>query len=285
MPQHFLRRSITFIFFDSPGAIPQIRGVKPSQIAAQLYTVRDFCTSSTSLAATAKKLRAIGYEAAQVSGVSGEIPAAEIKKILSDEGIRICATHESGDLIRSNPLAVVERLKALDVIHTAYPYPSGVDFADPASVKAMVSDLDAAGAVLRENGCVLSYHNHAIEFIHIGNEVLMDYIGRATAPENLKYELDTYWVQYGGADPVAWCKKAAGRMPVLHCKDFGYGTDNKSFFAEIGYGNLDFPAIVAAADAGECEWFVVEQDTCPGDPFVSLEKSYRTMRDCLCSVD
>jgi sugar phosphate isomerase/epimerase len=255
--------------------------VKPSQIAVQLYTVRNFCTSAASLAATAKKLRATGYEAAQVSGVSGDIPPREIRRILTDEGIRICATHETADLIRTNPLAVVERLKDMGVAHTAYPYPSGVDFADPAAIKAMVSDLDAAGAVLRENGCVLSYHNHAIEFLRIGNEVLMDYIARATSPENLKFELDTYWVQYGGANPVEWCNKAAGRLPVLHCKDYGFGTDNKPFFSEIGYGNLDFPAIVAAADAAGCQWFVVEQDTCPGDPFASLEKSYRTMRECL----
>jgi len=257
--------------------------MNPSQIAAQLYTVRDFCTSAADLAATAKKLRAIGYEAAQASGISAEIAPEEIRNILNGEGITICATHESGDLIRNTPLAVVERLKTMGVVHTAYPYPSGVDFADPAAVKAMVSDLDAAGAVLRENGCELSYHNHAIEFIRIGNEVLMDYIARATSPENLKFELDTYWVQFGGSNPVDWCRKASGRLPILHCKDYGFGTDNQPHFAEIGYGNLDFPAIIAAADEAGCQWFVVEQDTCPGDPFVSLEKSYRTMRDCLCA--
>ena len=273
------------ICFDLAEAIQQIQRMEPSQIAAQLYTVRDFCTSASSLADTAKKIRGIGYEAVQVSGVSAEIPPGEILRIFSDEGIAICATHESGDLIRTEPLAVVERLKAMGVVHTAYPYPSGVDFADSAAVKAMVSDLDAAGAVLRENGCVLSYHNHAIEFTRLGNETVMDYIARATSPENLKFELDTYWVQYGGADPVEWCKKAAGRLPVLHCKDYGFGTDNKPFYAEIGYGNLDFPAIVAVADAAGCEWFVVEQDTCPGDPFVSLEKSYRTMRDRLSSTN
>jgi sugar phosphate isomerase/epimerase len=257
--------------------------VKPNQIAAQLYTVRDFCTSSPDLAQTATKLRAIGYEAAQASGISADISPSEIRTILSDAGMAICATHENSDLIRSNPLAVVERLQAMGVTHTAYPYPSGVDFSDVAAVKAMVSDLDVAGAVLREHGCTLSYHNHAIEFLRIGGETLMDYIARATSPENLKFELDTYWVQFGGANPVEWCKKAAGRLPILHCKDYGFGSNNQPFFAEIGYGNLDFPAIIAAADAAGCEWFVVEQDTCPGDPFVSLEKSYKTMRDCLCS--
>jgi len=257
--------------------------VKPNQIAVQLYTVRDFCNSSADLAQTAKKLRAIGYEAAQASGISGEISPSEIRSILSDAGITICATHESSDLIRTNPLKVVERLKEMGVCHTAYPYPAEVDFSDSAAVKAMVSDLDASGAVLREHGCTLSYHNHAIEFLRIGGETLMDYIARATSPKNLQFELDTYWVQFGGGSPVEWCKKAAGRLPVLHCKDYGFGSNNQPFYAEIGYGNLDFPAIVAAADAAGCEWFVVEQDTCPGDPFVSLEKSYKTMRECLCS--
>lgn len=255
--------------------------MKTSQIAAQLYTVRDFCGSPAELAATAKKLRSIGYQAAQVSGVSAKIPPAEIRRILADEGLAICATHENSDLIRSNPMAVVERLEAMGVRHTAYPFPSGVNFSDPAAVKAMVSDLDAAGAVLRAHGCTLSYHNHAIEFLRIGGETLMDYIARATCPDHLAFELDTYWVQFGGGNPVEWCKKAAGRLPLLHCKDYGFGSDDKPFFAEIGFGNLDFPAIIAAADASGCEWFIVEQDTCPGDPFVSLEKSYKTMSECL----
>ncbi len=257
--------------------------MQPDQIAVQLYTVRDFCKSSSELARTAGRLRAIGYETAEVAGVAADISPEEIRRILADAGLAICSAHESSDLIRSTPLAVVERLKAMEVAHAVYPYPAGVDFSDAAAVKAMVSDLDAAGAVLREHGCSLSYHNHAIEFSRIGNETLMDYIARATSPETLQFELDTYWVQFGGCDPAGWCRKASGRISLLHCKDYGFSTGNQPFFAEIGYGNLDFPAIIPAAESAGCKWFVVEQDTCPGDPFVSLEKSYKTMRECLCS--
>ncbi len=39
---------------------------------------------------------------------------------------------------------------------------------------------------------------------------------------------------------------------------------------------------MAAADAAGCEWFIVEQDTCPGDPFDSLRMSFEFIRDNLC---
>lgn len=249
--------------------------VRISQIAAQLYTVRNLCKTPDDLAKTLSKLREIGYEAVQVSGVPESISAGEIRRLTDAEGLKICATHEPGDRIRREPAKVVERLHTLGTAHTAYPYPADVDFNDVASVKAMVSDLDAAGAVLRENGCTLSYHNHAVEFLRIGDETLMDYIFRATASENLAFELDTYWVQAGGCDPIAWIRKVAGRCPLLHLKDFGYGADNKPFFAEVGSGNLNMPGIIEAAAAGGTEWFIVEQDTCPGDPLVSLEISFR----------
>ncbi len=47
---------------------------------------------------------------------------------------------------------------------------------------------------------------------------------------------------------------------------------------EIGNGVLDWPAILSAADDAGCEWFIVEQDVCPGDPFDSIAQSYRYLR-------
>ena len=117
--------------------------VKIHQVAAQLYTVRDFCKTAADLASSLRRIRAIGYQAVQVSGI-GDIPPAEVRKIADDSGVTICATHESGDTIRQRPLEIVEKLKTLGVTYTAYPYPANVDFSDPASVKAMVSDLNAA---------------------------------------------------------------------------------------------------------------------------------------------
>ena len=55
---------------------------------------------------------------------------------------------------------------------------------------------------------------------------------------------------------------------------YAIDADNKPTFAEIGHGNLDWPRIVAAAKASGCEWYIVEQDRCDGDPFDSLKMSF-----------
>ena len=44
-----------------------------NQVAAQLYTVRDFITTPTDIAASMKRIREIGYEGYQAVQVSGLI--------------------------------------------------------------------------------------------------------------------------------------------------------------------------------------------------------------------
>jgi len=260
--------------------------MKIEQVAIQLYTLRDQCKTAADYAATLKRCREIGYQAIQISGV-GPIPVEELRSIAEGEGLAICATHEPGHEILNNPQAVVERLAALGCGHTAYPYPGGIDFRKCEDVKRLITGLDAAGAVLHAAGQTLSYHNHAIEFVHIDGRPALEVIYEQTNPANLQGEIDTYWVQAGGGDSVAWCQRLKGRLPLLHLKDFGvtYAENGQtvSGFTEIGSGNLDFKAIIAAAEASGCQWFIVEQDTCPGDPFESIAKSFNYIRDHLVS--
>ncbi len=247
--------------------------MKLAQVALQLYTLREFCKTSADYAATLKRVREIGYPAIQISGV-GPLPVSELRAVAENEGLTICATHEPGGTILDEPRKVVDRLAALGCKYTAYPFPGGVDFNDRAAVEALTGRLDAAGAVLREAGQVLAYHNHALEFVHMDGKPVLETIYNRTNPANLQGEIDTYWVQAGGGNPVEWCARLKNRLPLLHLKDYGIGADGKPYFAEIGSGNLDFKAIIAAAEASGCEWFIVEQDTCPGDPFDSVRKSF-----------
>ncbi len=247
-----------------------------SQIAAQLYTVRDFCKTSADLAASVKKLRSIGYHAVQVSGV-GPIDEIEIAAICRSEGLTICATHEDSHLILDQPSKAAERVRKLGSDYCAYPWPRDVQLDDPVQLASLIKRLDAAGAVFRHAELTLGYHNHAIEFQKIQGRTVLEHIFAETEPKNLVAELDTYWIQYGGGDVVEWCERLSGRLPTMHLKDYGFTRDNTPIWTEIGRGTLNFKRIIAAAEKSGCRWFIVEQDTCPGDPFESLKISFDYM--------
>lgn len=254
--------------------------MKIEQVAAQLYTLRDHLQTSEQIARSLRQVRKIGYQAVQISG-TGPIDPRELANILDGEGLICCATHENAATILESPEAVVEKLSILGCKHTAYPYPAGIDFSSMRSLKDFVKQLDAAGAALRAGGKVLSYHNHDIEFRRVKDELILDYIYRNTNAENLKAELDTHWVQAGGASTVQWIKQLSGRMPLIHLKDFAVDDDRQRRFAEVGHGNMDFPTIVSAAEQAGVYWFIVEQDSdwADNDPFKSLKMSYRYLRD------
>lgn len=243
-----------------------------SRIAAQLYTVRRHLTDARDFARTLCRLREIGYEAVQLSG-GPDLAATVLRRILDDAGMRCCATHENSDLLLNEPFAVADRLHTLGCTLTAYPYPAGVDLTDPSALARLAERLEAAATVLNDAGCQLGYHHHDLEFVPgpDGNTVL-DYL-LDQAP-HLVAELDTFWVQAGGGDVVAWIQKLTGRLPFIHLKDFGLKPPRERIYAEIGSGNLAWNRILPAAVTAGCTWFIVERDDGEVDPFISLQRSF-----------
>lgn len=254
--------------------------MKIEQVAVQLYTLRDHLKTPADYRESLRKVAEIGYKSVQISGPR-PVSEEEIAEFCHEAGLGINSTHEDSELILENPARVVENLNAFGCAYTAYPYPKDVDFASADSVQRLVSGLNAAGKVLAEAGKILTYHNHAVEFGKLDGATIMEKIYDGTDPRYLQGEIDTYWVKAGGDDPEAWCRRLDQRLPLLHIKDYAVGEDGKPRFAEIGEGVLDFPAIIKAAEESGCEWFIVEQDTCPGDPFDSLALSFRNIRDRL----
>ena len=59
---------------------------KQVQIAAQLYTLRDFLKTPADIADAMPRVRKAGYATAQISGV-GPIDPAELRRIMLDAGV------------------------------------------------------------------------------------------------------------------------------------------------------------------------------------------------------
>ena len=76
---------------------------------------------------------------------------------------------------------------------------------------------------------------------------------------------------------LAWCKKLKNRLPLIHLKDFIMLNEHESYYAEIGKGNLNIKNIIKEAELSGCKWYIVEQDECQGDPFISIETSFNNL--------
>ena len=247
------------------------------RLGAQLYTIRDFIKRVPDFADSMRKLRQIGYAGVQLDlEHHPDMPTAEIKRICDGEGLTICISHFGYELFENELESIIERQQIWGCDQTAIvAMPDHFHEAGAEGYRRFADEASAIGERLAAAGIGLSYHNHSYEFVRFGEETGLEIIYAASDPRYLKAEIDTYWVQHGGADPVAWIRRVAGRMPVVHYKDMAILPDGKQAFAEIGQGNLNWAAIVDATCATSVPWIVVEQDRCLRDPFESLAMSYQ----------
>ncbi len=190
------------------------------KLAAQMFTVRSLIHDEASLADVLGTIRAMGYTGVQISGISS-VPFEKIHERLTALGIECCITHESTTDILDDPRKVIDRLGALHCCATAVPHPGPIPLMSMGDVRKFAKRLNAAGQALRDASCILAYHNHALEFRRIESKPILEWIYELTVASNLQSELDTYWVQAGGGDPVAWIRRLKDRLPLLHVKDYG----------------------------------------------------------------
>ncbi len=245
-------------------------------LAAQLYTVRDFLKTPQEIQSSLEKVRSIGYEAVQLSAL-GPIEPRALRKIADDLGLRIVATHVDYERIRSDVRSVIEEHEIWSCKNVAIgSMPES--YRDKDGFARFAREASAAVVPLIEAGLTFSYHNHSFEFERIDHRTGMEILFEESDPGSIFAELDTYWVQHGGANPVTWIRKLADRICIVHLKDMSMqGFEQK--FAEVGEGNLEWEPILAACRDAGVEWYIVEQDICPGDPFQSLEQSLHNLRN------
>jgi sugar phosphate isomerase/epimerase len=249
--------------------------MKVSQIAAQLYTVRDFCKTAEDLKKTLQTIKQQGYSAVQLSGI-GPIPPEIVKEITEKIGLRICATHISYERLTTDLEAVIQEHLSWNCKYVGIGSLPESNRTSKEGYIAFAKQFSEISNKLARAGLQFIYHNHRFEFTQYDGVTGMDLLLQASN-SSFGFELDMYWVQAGGANPLDWVNKVKGRMQVIHFKDMAI-VDDKQVFAEIGEGNLNWPAILQACRETGVEWYVVEQDTCLRDPFESLEMSFNYLK-------
>lgn len=250
--------------------------MKIEKIALQCYSIRDYMQNLEDFKVSMEKVKKIGYQAVQLSGLGPEISMPDAKKACDDSGLTICATHESAASFVDAVDRVIQRLNDLDCKLTAYPNPH-LGFETKDKVLELCGYLNAAGEKMQAVGQTLTYHNHNQEFAQFDGECILDIIYNNTDKVFVQGEIDCYWVQAGGGDCVEWIEKLSGRMPMIHLKDYGIDSPCEVKIKEIGQGNLNWDRIIAAAEKTPIEWYIIEQDNnwIDNDPFKSVAVSFQ----------
>lgn len=252
-----------------------------SQLAAQLYTVRDFTKTATDFQRTLGKIRGIGYPAVQLSAVgamNGEAPevsADTARQMLDDVGLRCIATHRSWDDLAHQTERAIEFHQTLGCSFTAIGGLPGEYAARGAEgYAAFARDAAPVIGALKAAGIRFGYHNHAFEFERAGEgpetrfDMLIDDGGL-----DFCLEIDVYWAAHAGLNPERLLERCRGRVPVIHVKDKEV-VAGEPVMAPVGEGNLDWPHLLPACAAAGVEWYAAEQDECRRDPFDCLRSSF-----------
>ena len=240
--------------------------MKREALALQLYTIRDETTRD--FARALRAVAAMGYPAVEFAGYGG-LTREELSALLKETGLRAASTHIALPALQQDLDREIAYCNVIGCNIVALPWLSE-QFRNAAALAELAPSLNAFGKTCADNGLTFAYHNHDFEFATDGGVYLLDALLGATDPALVQLELDVYWAQHAGVDPIRYLGEHAGRIALVHLKDRA----PDGGFAEVGAGSLDMPAIIAAAEAAGAQWFIVENDA-PTIP--SLESAQRSL--------
>ena len=247
------------------------------KIGAQFFTLRDFCKTPEDLALSLRKVADIGYTTVQLSGTC-EYDAAWMKEQLAANGLKCVVTHVPAPKLQENIKQVCNDHKVYGCPNVGLGMFSFNPKFDP--LEARYEEFCAIhrpiAQTIKAEGLYFMYHNHNAEFRKLDGKPILDKMAEDFSADELGFILDTFWIQAGGANPAEYIRRYAGRIPVIHLKDYQFATGEvKNSICAIGDGNINFAAVAAAAADSGVDYMLVEQDDCHGeDPFSALKRSY-----------
>ena len=135
----------------------------------------------------------------------------------------------------------------------------------------VADDFDRAGGAAAAKGLRFGYHNHDWEFTSLADESTpMQLLLDRTDARLVEWQMDVYWSVQGGAAPLAWADRHAGRISTVHVKDRTASGE----MVDVGDGVIDYATILAHfGDHGLLHAFI-EHDA-PDDAIASVRRSFR----------
>lgn len=252
-----------------------------NEIGIQLYTLRNEINSDVK--STIQAVADAGYKQVEPYGFPD---AKEMMQAAKDCGLDIRSSHFAWDSVVNpdapgvTPFAqILESANEAGLSHLVIPYLQDRNRKTLDDYRQLCERCNRAAEQAKKAGIQLAYHNHAFEFEpkeggKTGYEIMIEEFS-----PDMKFEVDVFWVQVGGKDPVDLIRALKGRVSQLHLKDLNksvqtpnYGSIPKEAFEELGDGVIPMEPIIEVAEIAGVDICHVEQDHSP-NPLQSIRES------------
>ena len=250
----------------------------PDFIGLQLYTVRDQLQAD--FEGTLARIAQIGYKNMEFAGYYNRTPE-QVRATLDKLNLVSTSSHIGAPLLRQDAAGQIKAAKTIGQDYITIPsYQFGKDLA---GWRKGVAEFNQWGAMCRDAGLKLAYHNHNFEFAPLEGTTGYEILQNEVDPKLLDFELDLYWARFADQDPLALFAKHPGRFAMWHVKDMVV-TDDKKGMSPVGKGTIDFKSYFAHAQQSGLKHFFVEHDSAsqyPGGSLASIEASYQYLHQLL----
>ncbi|MEJ1222316.1 sugar phosphate isomerase/epimerase family protein [Sediminicola sp. 1XM1-17] len=238
--------------------------LEAQEIGLQLYSLRE--QFKTDVPGTLKLISDWGITFVE-GGDSYGLPVEEFKELLNKHKIQVVSVGATFEELKDNPRKVVERAKTYGASYVmcAWIPHTGNTFGIKETQMAL-SVFNRAGKIFREYGLELAYHAHGYEFRPYRNGILFDHL--ADKAQYFSFEMDVFWVQHAGEDPLQLLKKYPEKFVLMHLKDMAKGTpkDNTGHAdveanVVLGTGEVNIGALVAEAKKIGIKYLFIEDES------------------------
>ncbi len=258
--------------------LPNLSIAAPSQpVGLQLYTVRDEMKKNVGM--TLETVAKIGYTHLEGAGYENRnfygMPPKDFKKLLTELGLKMVSSHSLSPFLKNNADATFEDAAEAGAEYVVLAWLFPEERKSIEDYKIIIELLNISYERAKKHGLSLAYHNHDFEFIPLEGQVPYELMMRYL-PADMPMELDLYWVNKAGLDPVDLFNKYPNRFPLWHVKDMDNSPEKS--FTEVGNGTIDFQRLFNESKTTGLKYFFVEQDQTKRTPFESIEISYKNVQ-------
>ncbi|WP_232834805.1 sugar phosphate isomerase/epimerase family protein [Pleomorphovibrio marinus] len=190
----------------------------------------------------------------------------EYLEMLDNLGLQMVAVGADYEQLKKDPQQFIDNAKAFGAKYiVTFWIPHDGEFGET-HAKEAVRVFNEAGKKIKDAGLTFCYHPHGYEFKSYEGGTLFDYM--LANADHFDFEMDVFWVQMGGGDPLALLKAHPDKFPLLHLKDRKKGTegtDDGTGDVEtnvvLGTGDIDIAGIIRQAKANNAEYLIIEDES------------------------